>query len=67
LIRARILTRKFDLDIYGSSIGNPMSHNVAFTVMSDVHDRAVLCIELPYRVVTGYTSVLTEGYDDLIL
>lgn len=44
-----------------------MTENVGFTVMTDVHDRAVLCVELPYRVVTSYAAVLTEGHDDLVL
>lgn len=44
-----------------------MAENVSFAVVSDVYDRAVLSVELPYRVVTSYAAVLTEGYDNLVL
>jgi hypothetical protein len=44
-----------------------MTHDVAFAVMTHVHDRAVLGVELTYRVVPSDAAVLTEGYDNLIL
>lgn len=44
-----------------------MTHDVAFAMMTHVHDRAVLGVELTYRVVPSYAAVLTEGYDYLVL
>ena len=44
-----------------------MAPDIGLAVVSDVYDRAVLCVELAYRVVTSYAAVLTEGYDNLIL
>ena len=44
-----------------------MSHDIGLAVVSHIHDRAVLGIELPYRVVTGNAAVLAEGYDYLVL
>jgi hypothetical protein len=44
-----------------------VSHDVAFAVMTDVYDRAVLGVELTDRVVSRNTSVLAECYDYLIL
>lgn len=44
-----------------------MTPDVSFAVMTDVHDTAVLGVELSDRVVSCYAAVLTEGYDDLVL
>ena len=44
-----------------------MPPHVGFAVFSDVYDSAVLRIKLPYRMVTSYTPVRTEGYDYFVL
>ena len=44
-----------------------MPPDVGFAVMPYVYNRAVLSKELPYRMITGYAPVLTEGYDNLVL
>lgn len=67
LIRARVFARKFHFDVDSSSIRDTVAHDVGFAMMTDVHDAAVLRIELPDRVVTSDTSVLTESHDDLVL
>jgi hypothetical protein len=67
LIRARVFARKFDFEVYGSTIRNTVAENVSLAMMTDVHDAAVFRVELTYRVVTSHAAVLTEGYDDLVL
>lgn len=62
-----MFARKFDLDVDSSSIRDTMTHDVGFAMMTDVHDAAVLRVELPDRVVTSNTAVLTESHDDLVL
>ena len=44
-----------------------MPPNISLAVLTDSDDRAVLCIELPYRVVYGVTAVLTESNDNFVL
>lgn len=67
LIVPRLFPRQLNFDVDGSSIGNTVTHDVGFTVFSDVDDTTVLREELPDRVVTGYAAVLTEGCDDSVL
>ena len=67
LIRARILTRQLNFDIQGLTVTNTVAENISLAVMADVYDRAVLGVELAYRVVSSDAAVLTQGYDDLIL
>jgi hypothetical protein len=67
LIRARFLARKFYFDIDGPSIRNTMAHDIALTMVTDVHDAAVFREELTYRMVPRHAAVLTEGHDDLVL
>ena len=58
---------EFYFDINSPSIRLTVAPDIGLTVVSDVHDRAVLGVELAYRVVPGYAAVLTEGYDNLVL
>lgn len=44
-----------------------MTPNISLAVMTDVHDTAVLRVELSDRVISCYAAVLTEGYDNLVL
>lgn len=44
-----------------------MTPDISLAVVSHIHDRAVLGVELTYRMVPSYAAVLTEGYDDLVL
>ena len=44
-----------------------MTPHVSLAVVTDIHYRAILCKELPDRMVSGDAAVLTEGYDDLVL
>ena len=44
-----------------------MTPDISLAVVADVHDSAVLGVELTYRVVSCYAAVLTEGYDYLVL
>lgn len=67
LVRARVLTGELDLDIQGPTVADTVPHDIALAVVPDVHDGAVLCIELAHRVVSGYAAVLTQSCDDLIL
>jgi hypothetical protein len=67
LIRARVFTRKFHLDIQGPTIRNAMTHNVRLAVVSHIHETAVFRKKLPYRMVPSNAAVLTEGYDYLVL
>ena len=67
LIVPRLFPGEFHFDVDGSSIGNTVTHDVGFTVFSDVDDTAVLREELPDRVITGHAAVLTEGRDDFVL
>jgi hypothetical protein len=41
--------------------------DIGLAVVSDIHDRAVLGIELAYRVVPCYAAVFAEGCDNLVL
>jgi hypothetical protein len=58
---------KFNLDVQGLTIGDPVTHDVAFAMLAHTDDTAVLGVELTYRVVPSYAAVLTEGYDNLVL
>lgn len=44
-----------------------MTPDISLAMVSYVHDRAVLGVELPYRVISRNAAVLTEGYDNLVL
>lgn len=67
LIRARILTRQLNFDIQCPAVTDTVAENISLAVVADVHDGAVLSVELTHRVVSSDAAVLTEGYDDLIL
>ena len=44
-----------------------MTENVAFAVVSHVHETTVFRKKLPDRMVPSYAAILTEGYDYLVL
>lgn len=44
-----------------------MPPDIGFAVLTDVHDSAVLGVELAYRMVYSVAAVLTEGCDNLVL
>jgi hypothetical protein len=67
LIRARVFTRKFHLDIQGTTIRNAVTHDIALSVVTHVHETTVFREKLPDRMVPSYAAVLTEGYDYLVL
>lgn len=67
LIRARFLTRQLNFDIYGSAIRNAVAPDIGLAVLTHPNDRAVLGVELAYRVVYSVTAVLTESRDNLVL
>jgi hypothetical protein len=67
LIRARVFARKFDFEVYSSTIPDAVAENISLAMMTDIHDTAVFRVELAYRVVTSHAAVLTEGYDNLVL
>ena len=58
---------KFDLDVYGPTVSDTMTHDVGLAMMPYVHDGAVLGVELAHRVISSYAAVVTEGYDDTVL
>lgn len=58
---------KFNLDIQGLTVIDPVAPDISLAMMTHVHDRAVLGVELTYRVVPSDAAVLTEGYDYLVL
>jgi hypothetical protein len=62
-----VFARKFNLDIYGSTIGAAMTVNVGFAVLSYTNDSAVFGVKLSDRVVSSNAAVLTEGHDNLVL
>jgi hypothetical protein len=58
---------KFNLDIDGPTVRATVAPDISLSVVTHVNDRAVLGVELTYRVVSSYAAVLTEGYDNLVL
>jgi hypothetical protein len=67
LIRARVFARKFDFEVYSSTIPDTVAENVSLAMMTNVHDTAVFRVELTYRMVTSHAAVFTQSYDDLVL
>ena len=67
LIGARILPRQLHFDVKGSTIGNPMTPYIGFTMPTDINHTAVFGIELTDGVVSGYAAVFTKCYDNLVL
>jgi hypothetical protein len=67
LVIPGVFPGKFYLDVDSTTIGNTMTPDISLAVVADVHDRAVLSVELPDRVVSSDAAVLTEGYDNLVL
>jgi hypothetical protein len=67
LIRARMLTRQLNFDVQGPSVRDTMTPNIGLAVMTNVDDRAVLGVELPYRVVDCIAAVPTESHDYFVL
>lgn len=67
LIRARVFAGEFYFDIQGATVTDAMPPYIGLAVLADTDDRAVLGIELPYRMVSGYAAVLTERHDDFVL
>jgi hypothetical protein len=67
LVFPGVFPGKFDLDIDSSAIGNAMTPYISLAVVADVHDRAVLGVELPDRVVSSDAAVLTKSHDNLVL
>ena len=58
LVLPRGFTWQFDLKIYRLAVRNTVSENIAFSVLTDIHDSAVLRIELANRVISCYAAVL---------
>ena len=67
LIVPRVFPGQLHFDVDGSPIGNAMTHDVGFTMLTDVDDATVLREELPDRMITGNAAILAEGYDDFVL
>ena len=67
LVGARVFPGQLHLDVKCSTIRDSMSPDISLAVVPDVHDGAVLSVELPHRMVSGDAAVLTEGYDDFVL
>lgn len=67
LILAGFLAWQLHLDIQGATVRNAVAENISLAVMTDIDDRAVLGVKLTDRMVSRNASVLTEGYDDLVL
>lgn len=59
--------REFNFDVDRFAIRLTMTPNISLTVMTDVHDRSVLGVELTYRMIPSYAAVSTESRDDLVL
>jgi hypothetical protein len=62
-----VFSRKFNFDIYGSTIRDSVTHNVAFAVLAHTNDTPVLGVELTYRAVSRNAAVFTERCDNLVL
>lgn len=67
LIRARVFARQLNFDVQGLAIRNAMAPNIGLAVLTDTDDRAVLGVELPYRMVDGITAVSAKRSDNLVL
>jgi hypothetical protein len=67
LIRARVLTRKFNLDVYGTTVRNPVAPDIGLAVLTDVYEGTVFRIKLTDRVVDCVAAVLTQSSDNLVL
>jgi hypothetical protein len=67
LIRARVFARKFNLDVDSTTVRNTVAPYIGFAMLTDVYEGTVFRIELTDRVVPSDATVLTEGYDNLVL
>lgn len=59
LIRARVFARQLNFDVQSLAVRNAVSPDISLAGLSDTNDRAVLGVELPYRMVDGVAAVLT--------
>jgi hypothetical protein len=62
-----VFARKFNLDIQGLTVRNPVAPDISLAVITDTDDSAVLRVELTYRMVPGYAAVFTKGSNNLVL
>ena len=62
-----MLTRKFNLDINGSSVSDTMTHDIGFAMLTHTNETTILGVELTYRVVPSDAAVFTQSSDNLVL
>jgi hypothetical protein len=67
LVRARVFSRQFYFDVECSTVADPVPPDISLAVVPDVYDGAVLGVELPHRMISGYAAMLTQSCDNLIL
>ena len=67
LILPGVFPGKFNLDVQGLAVIDPVAPDISLAVITDTDNSAVLGVELTYRMVPGDAAVFTQSSDNLVL
>ena len=67
LILPGVFPGKFNLDVQGLTIRDPVTPDIGLAMVADTDDTAIFRIELTYRMVHRIAAVFTQSSDNLVL